>query len=97
MRAGQALPVVQQGCVPGLVVVTRVRVCDNLSKTVLPLPQQQGCLGDSTIECLPLAQGMTPGSRDRGRHQAPHGEPASPSPVSLPLSVSLMNKSLKNI
>ena len=49
----------------------------------------RGCLGGSTVERLPSAQGMIPGSWDQVLHQAwaPHGEPASPY-VSAPLSVS---------
>ena len=50
-------------------------------------------LGGSVVECLPLAQGMIPGSWDGVPHQAPCMEPASPSAyVSASLSVSLMNK-----
>ena len=53
-----------------------------------------GHLGGSEVEHLPLAQGVIPGFWDRVPHRAPCGEPASPSPVSLPLSLSelLMNK-----
>ena len=39
----------------------------------------QGHLGGSVVEHLPLAQVMILGSWDRVLHQAPHGEPASPS------------------
>ena len=37
-----------------------------------------GHLGGSAVECLPLAQGMIPGSRDQVPHQAPRKKPASP-------------------
>ena len=52
----------------------------------------QGHLAGSAAEHLPSAQAMTPGSWDQALHRAPHREPASPSAVSLPRSVSLMNK-----
>ena len=52
----------------------------------------QGCLGGSVVECLPLAQGTILESWDRVPHQAPCEKPASALPMSLPLSVSLMNK-----
>ena len=52
-----------------------------------------GLLGGSVVERLPLARGMTLGSRDRVPGRAPCVEPASPSAcVSVSLSVSLMNK-----
>ena len=38
-----------------------------------------GCLGGSAVEHLPLAHGVTPGSRNRVPIQAPSMEPASPS------------------
>ena len=47
-----------------------------------------GSLGGSAVERLPWARGMTPGSRDR----VPTGSLLLPLPVSLPLSVPLMNK-----
>ena len=49
-----------------------------------------GHLGGSVVERQPLAQGVIPGSWDRVPHQAPPGEPASPSAyVSAPLSLCL--------
>ena len=52
-----------------------------------------GHLGSSVIEHLPLAQGMILGSWDQVSHQAPQGEPTSPSAYVLAsLCVSLMNK-----
>ena len=42
----------------------------------------------SVVECMPLAQVAVSGSWDQVPHQAPHGEPASPS-MSLRLSVCL--------
>ena len=52
-----------------------------------------GHLGGSVVECLPLAQGVIPGSQDGVPHRAPRKEPASPSVyVSASLCVSLMNK-----
>ena len=52
-----------------------------------------GIPGGSVVEHLPLAQGETPGYRDRVPHRAPCMEPASPSAgVSTSLSVSVMNK-----
>ena len=48
----------------------------------------EGLLGGSVVECLPLAQGVTSESWDRGLHQAPCMEPASPfACVSASLSV----------
>ena len=53
----------------------------------------QGCVGDSVVERLPLAQVVIPGSWDQVPYQAPCMEPASPSTyVSASLFVSLMNK-----
>ena len=52
-----------------------------------------GHLGGSVVEHLPLVQVVIPGSWDQVSHQAPCGEPASPSDyVSASLCVSLMNK-----
>ena len=51
-----------------------------------------GHLGGSAVEHLPLAQGVILEARDRVPYQAPCWEPASPSAMSLPLSVYLMNK-----
>ena len=49
----------------------------------------EGCLGGSAVERLPLAQGVILGSWDWVPHRAPHGEAASPSTyVSAPLYVS---------
>ena len=50
-----------------------------------------GHMGGSVVENLPLAQVVFLESWDPVPHQAPHGEPTSPS-VSLLLSVSLMNR-----
>ena len=49
----------------------------------------QGRLGGSVVERLPLAQVVMLGSWDGAPHQAPLGEPASPSAY---VSASLMNK-----
>ena len=57
-----------------------------MEKYLLP-----GRVGGSVVERLPLAQVVTPESWDQVLHWTPCMEPASPS-VSLPLSVSLMNK-----
>ena len=51
-----------------------------------------GSLGGSVVKCLPLAQVMIPGSWDQIPHQAPQGSLLLPLPMSLPLSVSLMDK-----
>ena len=49
-----------------------------------------GRLGGSVVECLPLAQGVTPRSWDRVSHWAPRREPASLSAyVSASLSMCL--------
>ena len=48
-----------------------------------------GHLSGSVVECLALAQGMIPGSWDQVPHWAPCEEPASPSAMSLPLSLCL--------
>ena len=39
----------------------------------------EGCLGDSTVEHLPLAQGVIPWSPGQVLHWAPHEESASSS------------------
>ena len=56
--------------------------------------QTLGCLGSSVVEHLSWAQIVILGSWDRVPHQASWREPASPSPcvVSLPLSLSWINK-----
>ena len=46
-----------------------------------------GRLGGSAVECLPSAQGVILKSQDRVPNWAPCMEPASPSAMSLPLSV----------
>ena len=57
------------------------------------LKQTQGHLGSSVVERLPSVQGMILGSWDRVPHWAPcAGSLLLPLPVSLLLSVSLMNK-----
>ena len=54
---------------------------------------KQGHLGGSTVERLPLAQGMTPGSWDQVLYRGPRSETASlPASVSAPLSASLITK-----
>ena len=53
------------------------------------------CLGGSVVEHLPLAQVVIPGSWDRVPHGLPTGSLLLHLPVSLSLSVSLMNKSIK--
>ena len=56
-----------------------------------------GHLGGSVVGHWPLAQVLIPVSWDWVLHQAPHGQPASPSAyVSASLSVSLMNKYTKS-
>ena len=55
--------------------------------------EEQGHLGGSVVEHLPLAQMVILGSWDQVLHQAPHREPASPSAyVSATLSLSVMNR-----
>ena len=64
-------------------------------KLQLKKKKNQGRLGGSAVERLPLAQGVIPGSWDRVSHWAPCMELASPSgcvSASLSLSLSLMNK-----
>ena len=57
-----------------------------------------GRLGDSVVQCLPLAQRMILGSWDQVLHRAPGREPASPSAyVSASFSVSLINKEIKSL
>ena len=53
-----------------------------------------GRLGGSVVECLPSAQGVIQGSRDRVLHRAPCRDPASPS---ASVSASLMNKYIKSL
>ena len=50
-----------------------------------------GCLGGSAVERLPLAQGVIPGSRIKARIGLPGWSLLLPLPVSLPLSLYLMN------
>ena len=52
----------------------------------------QGRLGGSVVECLPLAQVMVPESPDESHIGVPTGSPLLPLPVSLPMSLSVMNK-----
>ena len=52
----------------------------------------QGHLGGSVFEHLPLAQGMIPGSGIESHIGLPAWSLLLPLPVSLPLSVPLMNK-----
>ena len=60
-------------------------------------PKMPGRLGGSVAEHLPLAQVMIPASWDRVPQWAPHKKPdILPLPMSLPLSESLMNKSIKS-
>ena len=58
--------------------------------TITPILKmgKQGHLGGLMFEHLPLAQGIVPGSWDRVL--------LLPLPVSLPLSVSLLNKQIKS-
>ena len=51
-----------------------------------------GCLGGSVVGCLALAQGMIPGSGTEFHIRLFAGSLLLPLPMSLPLSVSLMNK-----
>ena len=46
-----------------------------------------GQLGGLAVKRLPLAQGVILEARDRGLHRALCMEPASPSAMSLPLSI----------
>ena len=54
-----------------------------------------GCLGGSVVEHLSSAESVILGFGDRIPHHAPCMEPDS-LPVSLPLSLSLMNKYIKS-
>ena len=45
--------------------------------------------GGSAVECLPLAQVMTPGSWDQVPHRAPAWSLLLPLPMSLPFSLCL--------
>ena len=51
-----------------------------------------GLLGGSAVEHLSLAQGMILESQDGVPHQAPCGDPASPTACVSAFSLSLMNK-----
>ena len=51
--------------------------------------QVRGSLGGSAVWHLPLAQGVFLETRDRVPRRAPCMEPASPSAVSLPLSLAM--------
>ena len=51
-----------------------------------------GCLGGSAVVHLPLAQGMILGSRIESRIRLPVWSLLLPLPMSLPLSLSHMNK-----
>ena len=53
---------------------------------------KSGHLGGSAVECLPLAQGLIPEFRIKSCIWFLAGSLLLPLPVSLPLSVSLMNK-----
>ena len=58
------------------------------------------CLGGSVVKHLPLAEAMIPRSWYRVPHQAPHGDPASPSAyvsAFLFFSHESINQSLKSI
>ena len=52
----------------------------------------EGCLGGSVVERLPLAWVMIQGPGIESRISQPTGSLLLPLPVSLPLSVTLMNK-----
>ena len=55
----------------------------------IKMSRTPGHLGGSVLECLPLAQGVISESWDPVLHQAPRGEPASPSTyVSVSLCLS---------
>ena len=65
--------------------------CPGLSQpwvwAVFNVTVEEGRLGGSAVERVPLAQGMTPGSWDRVPHGLPAGSLLLPLPVSLPLSL----------
>ena len=42
-------------------------------------PHEEGHLGGSVVQCLPLTQGVILESQDQVPHRAPYMEPASPS------------------
>ena len=54
-----------------------------------PLRPPWGCLGDSTVEHLPLAQGVIPGPGIESHIGFPAWSLLLPLPMSLPLSVCL--------
>ena len=53
------------------------------------MPLVVGSLGGSVVECLLSAQVVISGSWDGVLHWAPHRKPASPSHISLLLSLGL--------
>ena len=57
---------------------------------------KEGCLGGSVVGHLPSAQGVIPECQDQDPHQDPAGSLFLLLPMSLPLSVSLMNKYIKS-
>ena len=54
--------------------------------------EDEGCLGGSVVEHLPLAQVVILGSWDRIPHRAPHGELCLSLPLSLCVSHELKKK-----
>ena len=56
--------------------------------------EHQGCLGGSVVECLPLAQGVIPGSGIKSHIRLLAGSLLLPQPTSLPLCLimSFINK-----
>ena len=61
-------------------------------------PHEEGHLGGSVVQCLPLAQGVILESQDQVPHWAACMEPTSPTAyVSAFVSVSLMNKLIKSL
>ena len=56
-----------------------------------------GHLGDSVVECLSLAQGVIQGPGIESHIGLPTGSLLLLLPISLPLSVSLMNKQIKSL
>ena len=65
---------------------------NNLDPTTSLETPLVGHLGGLVVERLPLAQAVTQGSWDESNVQLPAGSLLLPPPLSLPLSVSLMNK-----